>query len=73
MRGKKNQMKSKLGMRLSHAKRNNITVSYWGKTCKRYQVWQDRLLVPNTSGKKTLTYGKNCGNLIQVGLTCALD
>ena len=23
--------------------------------------------------KKTLTNGKNCGNLIQVGLTCALD
>lgn len=36
--------------------------------CSRTDYWCQ--ILPE---KKPLTYGKNCGNLIQVGLTCALD
>lgn len=73
MRGKKNQMTSKLGM--SQVKHRE-TISRFPKggkrardtKCGRTDYWCQ--ILPE---KKPLTYGKNCGNLIQVGLTCALD
>lgn len=44
MRGKKNQMKSKLGMRLSQAQGNNITVSYRGENVQE---------IPSVAGQTT--------------------
>lgn len=73
MRGKKNQMKSKLGMRLSQAQGNNITVSYRGENVQEIPSVAGQTTGAKYFRKKTLTNGKNCGNLIQVGLTCALD
>lgn len=70
---KKNQMKSKLGMRLSQAQGNNITVSYRGENVQEIPSVAGQTTGAKYFRKKTLTNGKNCGNLIQVGLTCALD
>ena len=44
MRGKKNQMKSKLGVRLSQAQGNNITVSYRGENVQE---------IPSVAGQTT--------------------
>lgn len=44
MRGKKNQMESKLGMRLSQAQGNNITVSYRGENVQE---------IPSVAGQTT--------------------
>lgn len=73
MRGKKNQMTSKLGMRLSQAQGNNITVSYRGENVQEIPSVAGQTTGAKYFRKKTLTNGKNCGNLIQIGLTCALD
>lgn len=70
---KKNQMKSKLGMRLSQAQGNNITVSYRGENVQEIPSVAGQTTGAKYFRKKTLTNGKNCGNLIQIGLTCALD